>query len=220
MISLKSGSVKLNSQTLLEGLSLKLSPGELSILMGRNAAGKSTFVSALSAAGKFTTSGRGHCCGLLWSNRSHLSAAKAGAFLAFQNPIEMPGVLCFQFLKLIANRAGTSGSLASKVNLFTNLFNVNPSLFGRKVNISFSGGERRLFEFIQMLIMEPQFCILDELDSSLDFIKLKSMSKLVSSFSISRRVTFIITHNRKLVSLLNPDNIYLLANGQLVQAKR
>ncbi|MGP1916168.1 MAG: ATP-binding cassette domain-containing protein [Candidatus Hodgkinia cicadicola] len=220
MVSLKSGQIKLNSKLIIKDLNLKLSPGELSVLIGRNAAGKSTLVSALIAAGKFDASGRGNCCGLLWPNRSHLSAAKSGAFLAFQNPIEMPGVLCFQFLKLIAARARTSNSLSSKVNLFTNFLNVNISLFGRKVNTSFSGGEKRLFEFIQMLIMEPKFCILDELDSSLDFIKLQSMSKLISSFAISQRSMFVITHNQKFISFLNPDNIYLLANGQLVQAKR
>ncbi|MGP1919468.1 MAG: ATP-binding cassette domain-containing protein, partial [Candidatus Hodgkinia cicadicola] len=201
-------------------LNIKLSPGELSILMGRNAAGKSTLVSALTAAGKFEVSGRGHCCGLLWPNRSLLSSAKAGAFLAFQNPIEMPGVLCFHFLKLIANRTGTSGTLASKVNLFTNLLNINSSLFGRNVNVSFSGGEKRLFEFIQMLIMEPQFCVLDELDSGLDFLKLEPISKLISSFAISQRSMFVVTHNRKFVSLLSPDNVYLLANGQLAQSHR
>ncbi len=132
----------------------------------------------------------------------------------------MPGVLCFQFLKLVANRAGTSGSLASKVNLFTSFLNINPSLFGRNVNVSFSGGERRLFEFIQMLIMEPRFCVLDELDSGLDFIKLESLSKLILSFAVSQRSLFVITHNKIFVSLLTPDTIYLLANGQLVQAQR
>ncbi|MFP3037709.1 MAG: ATP-binding cassette domain-containing protein [Candidatus Hodgkinia cicadicola] len=185
--------------------------------MGNNGVGKSTLALALIADAKVTVEGSGHCCGLPWSGRTALETARSGVFLSFQNPVEMPGVLYCHFLKLIADRTNTGASLVTKLSLVNSLLKVRPSLLKRGVNTSFSGGERKLFELIQMLIMEPRLCILDEPDSGLDFSKIELVSNLVLSFGGTRRSLLVITHSRKLVASLKPDNIYLLTGSTLVR---
>lgn len=131
-------------------------------------------------------------------------------FLTFQAPVEIPGVLYAHFLKLVACRAGTAPSLAYKLKLVLKLVGVSVRALSRPVNVGFSGGERRLLELVQMVVMEPDVCVLDEVDSGLDAHKLAILTKLVLAFGASRRCLLVITHSLDLMLALAPDSVYCL----------
>ncbi len=221
MLVLKRANVRLKNKLVLVNLSVKILPGEMSVLVGENGIGKSSFANAIAAGGQHSIEGEGKCLDASLSGRSAVGAAKSGVFLAFQNPIEIPGVLYVHFLKLVASKiSGGQMFLKSKLLAVSELFKLDASLLHRPVNVGFSGGERRLFEMMQMVVIEPKLCILDEPDSGLDSNRLTAAAELILGFSVWGRSMLVITHSLKLLALLAPDSVFCLTKSGVLNYGR
>ncbi len=197
-------------------------PGELSVLIGRNGVGKSSFANALIANRQYVVKGKASFRGVEMGSLTELEAAKLGCFMAFQHPVEIPGVLCIHFIKLAVAKAGSglASHLASKLSVLVGLLGVSSKLLYRPVNVGFSGGEKRALELIQMVVLEPSMCVLDEIDSGLDRLKLSKFAEVVLAFEASFRSILVITHSIGFVNALSPDSVYCLVNGKLVSFRR
>ncbi|XXM93717.1 ATP-binding cassette domain-containing protein [Candidatus Hodgkinia cicadicola] len=214
--------VAFKTKQILFGLSLSLMPGELSVLVGRNGVGKSSLANALIANRQYVVRGRASFRGVGMGSLTELEAAKLGCFMAFQHPVEIPGVLCVHFVKLAAAKAGRGlvSRLASKLSVLVCLLGVSSGLLYRPVNVGFSGGEKRALELIQMVALEPSMCVLDEVDSGLDRLRLIQFAEVVLAFEASFRSMLVITHSISFISALSPDSVYCLVNGKLVSFRR
>lgn len=132
----------------------------------------------------------------------------------------MPGIVYIHFLRLISKKNNTDETFLNKLQGLSNLLDINKNMFYRSMNVGFSGGEKRMFELFQMIIIEPNLCLLDEPDSGLDSIKTMIVARLLLGFNISNRTFLIVTHNPKLLTHLSPDSIYYLINNKVVYFRR
>ncbi len=220
MIIFENANVRFKFNYLIKNLNLKLYPGEICILLGSNGIGKTSFVKAISGNNQYFLSSKGGYYNVCWGSFDEITAAKLGIFLAFQHPAEISGIIYIHFLKLIADKANKNKNFSVKIIKVLNVLKVNHNLLYRPVNIGFSGGEKRLFELIQMIILEPKLCILDEPDSGLDYKRFISIIKLILGFNSSNRTFLIITHNYKLLLELSPDSIYYLIDNKLLSLRK
>lgn len=194
--------------------------------MGPNGTGKSTLANVLAGKDNYTVTE-----GSATFNDTDLitlenpeDRAHAGLFLAFQYPVELPGVNIAQFLKASINAHRHAHGVApldavtflKKVKEKMALLNIDDAILKRNVNEGFSGGEKKRFETLQMALLEPQLCILDETDSGLDIDALKIVANGVNSLRNSARTFVIITHYNRLLELITPDNIHIMKNGKIV----
>ncbi|MFP3039713.1 MAG: ATP-binding cassette domain-containing protein [Candidatus Hodgkinia cicadicola] len=223
MLVFRRVNIKLRSKLLLSDLNIRILTGEVSVLAGENGVGKSSLASAIAADTELSVEGEGGCFGVSWEGRSALKTARSGVFLAFQNPIEIPGVPYVHFLKLVVSRCAHAVDdahavrLKAKLSTVCRLLKLDASLLYRPVNVGFSGGERRLFEMIQMVLMEPKLCVLDEPDSGLDSGRLEALADLILGFSVCGRAVLVITHSLKLLQLLSPDSLYCLTRSGVLR---
>ncbi|ATY93532.1 FeS assembly ATPase SufC [Candidatus Hodgkinia cicadicola] len=216
MLSLNGVSVYYKCRRVLTNLVLKLVPGELCVLVGKNGVGKTSFANALIADKRYNVDGSVILEDSNVRLADSLRLAKLGIFLAFQHPAEIPGVVFIHFVKLAVSKLNSRlvPSLPAKLSMLTEFLSLSTGLLHRAVNVGFSGGERRMLELVQMVALEPKVCILDETDSGLDRVRLQSYVDLVLAFGESFRTMLIITHNMSVVKLLKPDSVYcLVCNG-------
>ncbi|XXM93399.1 ATP-binding cassette domain-containing protein [Candidatus Hodgkinia cicadicola] len=222
MLRLRRIDVAFKTKRILFGLSLSLMPGELSVLVGRNGAGKSSLANALIANRQYVVKGEASFRSVEMASLTELEAARLGCFMAFQHPVEIPGVLCVHFVKLAASRAGRGlvSCLPSKLSVLVALLGLSSKLLYRPVNVGFSGGEKRALELIQMVALEPNMCVLDEIDSGLDRLKLSQFVEVVLAFEASFRSILVISHSISFINALSPDSVYCLVNGRLLSLRR
>ncbi|AUG34110.1 FeS assembly ATPase SufC [Candidatus Hodgkinia cicadicola] len=222
MLTLRCVSVLFKGKRLLSSLNLHLSPGELCVVVGRNGAGKSSLANALVADGRYVVGGVVNFRGANVSNAAGLAIARLGVFLAFQHPVEIPGVMFVHFIKLAVSKLNAELliTLPAKLSALTTFLNLPVGLLYRPVNVGFSGGEARMFELIQMVALEPKLCVLDETDSGLDRERVRCYASLVLAFGESSRVVLVITHNVSVVSMLAPDSVYYLTGADFVNIRR
>ncbi|ATW06117.1 FeS assembly ATPase SufC [Candidatus Hodgkinia cicadicola] len=222
MLALCCVSVLFKGKRLLSSLNLRLSPGELCVLVGRNGVGKSSLANALVADGRYGVDGIVNFRGADVSNAAGLAIARLGVFLAFQHPVEIPGVMFIHFIKLAVGKlnAGLLKTLPSKLSALTTFLSLPVSLLYRPVNVGFSGGEARMFELVQMVALEPKLCVLDETDSGLDRERLQCYASLVLAFGKSSRVVLVVTHNVSVIRMLAPDSVYYLTHAGFVNIRR
>ncbi|XXN13712.1 MAG: ATP-binding cassette domain-containing protein [Candidatus Hodgkinia cicadicola] len=207
----------------LSNISLRLIPGELCVLIGKNGVGKSSFANALAADSRYAIRGCASFKGVsLTSGVSSLVLAGLGLFLAFQHPAEIPGVVFIHFVKLAVSKLnyGELAALPLKLSALTLFFGLSTSLLYRPVNVGFSGGERRMLELVQMVALAPKMCILDETDAGLDRVRLRRYVELMLAFGASFRSVLIITHNINVVRELMPDSVYCLNSNGLIDIRR
>jgi Fe-S cluster assembly ATP-binding protein len=212
---------------ILRGLSLSVKPGEVHAIMGPNGSGKSTLSYVLSGReGYEVTEGSVTFKGEDLLEMPPEERAAKGVFLAFQYPIEIPGVATMQFLKVALNaqrKARGEKELSTPdfmrfVKEKATKLNVTQDMLKRPVNVGFSGGEKKRAEILQMAVLEPSLCILDETDSGLDIDALRVVADGVNALRSPDRAMIVITHYQRLLDYIVPDYVHVLSKGRIVKS--
>ncbi len=212
---------------ILKGLSLDVQPGEVHAIMGPNGSGKSTLASVLAGRDDYEiTEGSVTFGGQDLLEMSPEERTREGLFLAFQYPVELPGVSTHQFLRTAVNsvrehRGQDELSVGDFIKLMRDkaaFVNLDPKLTQRAVNEGFSGGEKKRAEIFQMAMLDPQLAILDETDSGLDIDALRIVSAGVNKLRSENRSFVLITHYQRLLNYITPDYVHVLVDGQIVRS--
>jgi Fe-S cluster assembly ATP-binding protein len=211
----------------LNGLSLEVNAGEVHAIMGPNGSGKSTLGYVLAGRpGYELVSGRVEYCGKDLTTLAAEERARAGLFLGFQYPVEIPGVNNVYLLKAAVNAVRRERGLA-EVDAFEflklvrekmKLMQMDEAFLSRGVNEGFSGGEKKRNEILQMLVMEPTLAVLDETDSGLDIDALKIVARGVESLRSKERAIVLVTHYQRLLDHIVPDKVHVLARGKIMRS--
>jgi len=228
MLEIKNLHVKLDgeSREILKGLTLSVKPGEVHAIMGPNGSGKSTLSYVLSGReGYEVTDGSVTFKGEDLLAMEPDKRAAAGVFLAFQYPIEIPGVATMQFLKVALNaqRKARGQKDISAPDFMRHVkekaarLNIGQDMLKRPVNVGFSGGEKKRAEILQMAVLEPTLCVLDETDSGLDIDALRVVADGVNALRSPDRAMIVITHYQRLLDYIVPDKVHVLSDGKIVK---
>ena len=222
MLEIKNLQVSINKKSILNGLNLKIKPGELHAIMGPNGSGKSTLANVLSGKNGYEISGQISYKGENLNNFSVDERAQKGIFLAFQYPLEIPGVNTNIFLKTSIRKSRGEKELDSLA--FLKLvkeksleLGIDEKILSRQLNVGFSGGEKKKNEILQMKILDPNLTILDETDSGLDIDALKIVAKGVNSSRNSKKSFLVITHYQRLLDYIKPDLVHVLSEGKIIK---
>lgn len=227
MLEIEDLYVKVQGKDILKGLSLAVPPGEVHAIMGPNGAGKSTTSYTLAGReGYEVTSGAIRFNGEEMLTLSPEERAAKGLFLAFQYPLEIPGVSTLTFLKTAVNaQARLRGEKELDAVQFLRLvrevakqLNVSEEMLKRPLNVGFSGGEKKRNEVLQMALLKPSLSILDETDSGLDIDAMKLVAEGVNSLRAPDRSFLVITHYQRLLDYIVPDYVHILAGGRIVKS--
>ena len=211
---------------IIRGLNLTVKAGEVAAIMGPNGSGKSTLSYILSGREDYeVTSGDIRYNGESILELDASERAALGIFLAFQYPVEIPGVATMQFLKVAMNEQRKArGEEELKTPDFMRLvkeaaakLQINPDMLKRPLNVGFSGGEKKRAEILQMALLEPKLCVLDETDSGLDIDALKIVSDGVNALRSPDRAFVVITHYQRLLEHIVPDTVHVLYKGQIIR---
>ena len=219
--------VMVGERDILRGIDLVMNAGEVHAIMGPNGSGKSTLAYVLAGRdGYEVTEGS-----ILFEGRDLLELAPderaaAGIFLAFQYPIEIPGVATMTFLKTALNAQRKARGLAElstpefirKVKEVSDRLNVTQEMLRRPLNVGFSGGEKKRNEILQMALLEPSLCVLDETDSGLDIDALRLVAEGVNQLRSPERSMLVITHYQRLLTYIVPDFVHVLSGGRIVRS--
>jgi Fe-S cluster assembly ATP-binding protein len=226
MIEIRNLHVSIDDKEILKGINLTIEPGKVHAIMGPNGSGKSTLSYVLAGKdGYEITEGEILMNGQNLLDLEPEERAAAGVFLAFQYPVEIPGVQMTTFLKTAMNAVRKQrGQDELDALAFLKLIkekqsklNIKDDMLKRPVNTGFSGGEKKRAEVLQMAMLEPKFAILDETDSGLDIDALKVVSEGVNALRDPERSFLIITHYQRLLDYIKPDIIHVLAGGKIVK---
>ncbi|RJS69355.1 ABC transporter ATP-binding protein [Candidatus Bathyarchaeota archaeon] len=211
MLKVENLSVRVQGRDILKGVSLKIGKGEVHVLLGPNASGKSTFAYTLMGFPEYkVTQGK-----ILFEGKeiTHMpieERAKLGIALAFQHPVAVKGVTLSRLLKRI-----------SKQPLDLNGFPLDKSLLDREINVGFSGGERKLSEILQIISLNPVFVILDEFDAGLDIVNLEKLTLIIQDKLLRNGVSLLlITHRGNILQFLEPDVAHVMLEGEMVCSSR
>jgi Fe-S cluster assembly ATP-binding protein len=227
MLEIENLHVRVQGKDILKGLSLAVPAGEVHAIMGPNGAGKSTTSYTLAGrAGYEVTAGAIRFRGEEIIGLTPEERAAKGIFLAFQYPLEIPGVSSLNFLKTAVNaQARLRGEPELDAAQFLRLareaakkLNVSEDMLKRPLNVGFSGGEKKRNEVLQMALLKPSLCILDETDSGLDIDALKLVADGVNALRAPDRSFLVITHYQRLLDYIVPDVVHILAGGQIVKS--
>lgn len=227
MLTIKDLRANVEDKNILKGLNLDIKPGEIHAIMGPNGAGKSTLGNVLSGReGYEVTGGNAELEGISLLDMDPEERARLGLFLAFQYPVEIPGVSNLEFLKASVDsiRAAQGKEALDSVSFLKlarakcKLVDLDQSFLKRGVNEGFSGGEKKRNEIMQMMLLEPKLCILDETDSGLDIDALQVVAEGVNSLRDPNRSFIIVTHYQRLLDYIAPDFVHVLANGKIVKS--
>lgn len=226
MIEIKNLHVKVGDKEILKGLNLHIQKGEVHAIMGRNGCGKSTLSAVIAGHPKYViTEGEILFKGKDLLKMSPDERANAGVFLAFQHPVELPGVGLAQLLKTALNakqkyldkKPLDAVQFMKRMNVRAQALNIPNEMLKRSVNVGFSGGEKKRLETFQMAMLEPDFCILDEMDSGLDVDALKVVGQGISVMREPHRSFMIITHHDDLLQYVKPDRVSIMRAGQIIK---
>jgi len=225
MLDIKNLSASIEDKKILENFNLNIKPGEVHAIMGPNGSGKSTLANVLSGRKGYTVEGKVYYEGNDLLEIPIEERAQKGIFLAFQYPIEIPGVNTNIFLKTSLNAIRKFRGLKELDALdFLRLvkekskkLKIQEKILSRQLNVGFSGGEKKKNEILQMTILEPKLAILDETDSGLDIDALRIVSEGVNSLRDKKRSFLIITHYQRLLDYIKPDFVHVLVNGKIVK---
>ncbi|MEE8057315.1 MAG: Fe-S cluster assembly ATPase SufC [Pseudomonadales bacterium] len=227
MLSIKNLHASVEDKQILKGINLDIKPGEVHALMGPNGAGKSTMGYVISGRpGYAVDEGSVTLDGVDLLEMEADERARAGLFLAFQYPVEIPGVSNLEFLKAAVDvqHKARGEELVSSKN-FLNMardackqVDLPAAFLKRGVNEGFSGGEKKRNEIMQMLLLKPRLCILDETDSGLDIDALQVVAEGVNSQRCAERSFIVITHYQRLLDYIKPDFVHVLSDGKIVKS--
>ncbi len=226
LLTIKDLHANVEEKQIIKGLSLDIKPGEVHAIMGPNGAGKSTLGYVLSGRDGYTVeSGSVTLDGKNLLEMETEDRALAGLFLAFQYPVEIPGVSNLEFLKASVDAqckargedVVTSADFLKEAKSACKQVNLPLSFLKRGVNEGFSGGEKKRNELMQMLLLKPKLCILDETDSGLDIDSLQVVAEGVNSQRSSDRSFIVVTHYQRLLDYIKPNFVHVLSDGQIVK---
>ena len=228
MLKVENLHVKLESEdkAILKGLSLNIPAGEVHAIMGPNGSGKSTLSYVLSGRdGYEVTQGTATLDGADLLEMDPEVRAAAGLFLAFQYPIEIPGVGNMTFLRTALNAQKkargeaelSAGEFLKLVREKAKGLQIDADMLKRPVNVGFSGGEKKRNEILQMAVLEPRMCILDETDSGLDVDAMRLVADGVNALRSPDRAFLVITHYQRLLDYIRPDVVHILADGRIIK---
>jgi len=227
MLEIKNLQVRGGTKDILRGINLKVNKGEVHAIMGPNGSGKSTLARALAGHPEIEITG-----GSVTYNGKDLielapeERAREGVFMAFQYPVEIPGVNNAYFLKAAINAQRKHRGLAeldameflALVKEKAKILHLDPTLMNRPVNEGFSGGEKKRNEIFQMALLEPSLAVLDETDSGLDIDALKAVAEGVNAMRSPERAIVVITHYQRLLNYIEPDYVHVLQDGRIVRS--
>jgi len=225
MLEIKDLKASINNKPILKGLNLNIKPGELHAIMGPNGSGKSTLANVLSGKSGYEISGKLTFKGENLKEISVEKRAQKGIFLAFQYPLEIPGVNTNNFLKTSLNSVRKAkGDKEIDTLAFLKLvreksaeLGIDEKILSRQLNVGFSGGEKKKNEILQMKILDPNLSILDETDSGLDIDALKIIAKGVNSSRNKKKSFLVITHYQRLLDYIKPDFVHVLSDGKIIK---
>ncbi len=226
MLSINDIHVQVDDKPILNGITLTVNPGEVHAIMGPNGSGKSTLSNVLAGRpGYQVTAGSIRYQGQDLLTMKPEERARAGLFLAFQYPVESPGVSNIYLLKAALNALRKSRGqtevdamdFLALVKSKIKTVNLDESFLYRGINEGFSGGEKKRNEILQMAILEPLLCILDETDSGLDIDALKQVADGVNALRTPERSFILVTHYQRLLDYVQPDQVHVLAGGRIVR---
>jgi Fe-S cluster assembly ATP-binding protein len=226
LLEIKDLNVEIDGKKILNDLNLTLEKGQVHAIMGPNGSGKSTLSYVLAGKPDYdVTSGK-----VLFDGRDILDMAPderaaAGLFLAFQYPVEIPGVTTMTFLRAALNaqrkKRGeaelSSPDVLKRVRAEAEKLGIYPEMLRRPVNVGFSGGEKKRAETLQMSLLEPRLCVLDETDSGLDIDALKVVADGVNRLRSPERSMLVITHYQRLLNYIVPDVVHVFSKGRIVR---
>lgn len=226
MIKIKNLHAGIEGKEILKGIDLEIEGGKVHAIMGPNGSGKSTLSYVLAGRpGYEVTDGSIELDGQDIMEMEPEERAAAGLFLAFQYPVEIPGVNMSTFLKTSLNAIRKSRGqdeldalgLLKLIKAKSKALGISDDMMKRAVNTGFSGGEKKRNEVLQMAILEPTFCVLDETDSGLDIDALKIVAEGVNQLRDPKRSFLIITHYQRLLDYITPDVVHIMANGKIIK---
>lgn len=227
MLKIKDLKASIDGKEILKGINLNIKPGEVHAIMGPNGSGKSTLASVLAGREEYeVTGGSVEFEGKDLLELAPEKRAGEGVFLAFQYPVEIPGVSTTNFLKTAVNevrkyRGQEPLDAVSFLNLMkekTKLVEIDQALLKRSLNEGFSGGEKKRNEIFQMAMLEPKLAILDETDSGLDIDALRIVSNGVNKLKSKDNAVIVVTHYQRLLTYIVPDFVHVLYNGKIVKS--
>ncbi len=225
MLSVKNLHASVGGKEILRGIDLEVKAGEVHAIMGPNGSGKSTFASVLAGNQKYeVTAGSVMFEGMNLLDLSIENRARAGVFLGFQYPVEIPGVSMANFMKLAVNEQRkyrgldplSSGDFLRLMREKTAVVELDSKLTNRAVNEGFSGGEKKKNEIFQMAMLDPKLAILDETDSGLDIDALRIVATGVTKLHRPDNATIVITHYQRLLDYIVPDFVHVLYKGRII----
>lgn len=227
MLSIKNLQASIDGKQILNGINLEVKPGEVHAIMGPNGSGKSTLASVLAGREEYEViGGEVSFLGKDLLEMAPEDRAREGVFLAFQYPVEIPGVSTINFMKTAVNQIRTyrgQGALdaVSFLGLMKEkmkLVEIDQSLLNRPLNEGFSGGEKKRNEIFQMAMLEPKLSILDETDSGLDIDALRIVANGVNKLRSKNTSTIVVTHYQRLLDYIVPDFVHVLYKGKIVKS--
>ncbi|MBJ7539196.1 Fe-S cluster assembly ATPase SufC [Marinomonas transparens] len=227
LLTIKNLHASVEEKNIIKGLSLDIKPGEVHAIMGPNGAGKSTMGYVLSGRDGYSVeSGSVTLDGEDLLEMETEERARAGLFLAFQYPVEIPGVSNLEFLKASVDaqrlargeEAITSANFLKEAKAACKQVNLPIAFLKRGVNEGFSGGEKKRNELMQMLLLKPKLCILDETDSGLDIDAMQVVAAGVNSQRTEDRSFIVVTHYQRLLDYIKPDFVHVLSDGKIVKS--
>ena len=225
MLQLQNLKASVNDKSILNGLNLEIKSGEVHAIMGPNGSGKSTLANILSGKSGYDVSGSLKYEGKNLQEIPIEERAQKGIFLAFQYPLEIPGVNTTNFLKTSLNsiRKAKGEKELDTLNLLKLIkekayeLNIDEKFLSRQLNVGFSGGEKKKNEILQMKLLKPKLSILDETDSGLDIDALRIVADGVNSHKNKNNAFLIITHYQRLLDYIKPDFIHVLSKGKIIK---
>ena len=228
MLKISNLKASTGGKDILKGLNLEIKAGEVHAIMGPNGSGKSTLANVLSGKPGYSVSGEINFEGKKLNNVPIEERAQNGIFLAFQYPLEIPGVNTSNFLRTAINSIRKSKgekeldalSFIKLIKEKASELKIDEKFLSRQLNVGFSGGEKKKNEILQMKLLEPKFSVLDETDSGLDIDALRIVADGVNSYKNKDNSFLIITHYQRLLDYIKPDFIHVLSDGKIIKTGR